>query len=302
MLFSFEDFRGYAIRAADGDVGSVDDVLFEDTSSVVRYLVVETGSWLFGRRVLLAPAAFGAIDHDARVLETGLTTAQVKDSPEIDSEQPVSRQKEEALHAHYGWAPVLGRRARLWRSGTLLGRLGGGRGAAAGRKPGRARGRRDAASAGRCDQASAKGEGLGRTGIRVVGEPIDERMDGLEACLGGWRQSHRFRGQQRVSSRATDGQARGCIGLVIAAATPIAVAGPSVAGFRWDSHLGRHQAALDDREAHPERHYERHEHSPDAMARPAFHPAPDMARSDTIRKLLQLSEQAGCRRGGRGEN
>ena len=33
MLFSFEDFRGYAIRAADGDVGSVDDVLFEDTTS-----------------------------------------------------------------------------------------------------------------------------------------------------------------------------------------------------------------------------------------------------------------------------
>jgi uncharacterized protein YrrD len=105
MLFSFEDFRGYAIRAADGDVGSVDDVLFEDTSSVVRYLVVETGSWLFGRRVLLAPAAFGAIDHDPRVLETGLTTAQVKDSPDVDSERPVSRQKEEALHAHYGWAP-----------------------------------------------------------------------------------------------------------------------------------------------------------------------------------------------------
>ena len=98
MLFSFEDLRGYGIQAADGDIGSVRDVLFEDTTSIVRYLVVETGSWLFGRRVLLAPAAFGAIDHDARVLSTGLTRAQVEDSPGVDTERPVSRQKEEALH------------------------------------------------------------------------------------------------------------------------------------------------------------------------------------------------------------
>ena len=105
MLFSFEDFRGYVVRASDDDVGSLDDVLFEDTTSVVRYLVVETGSWLFGRRVLLAPAAFGRVEHDARTITTGLTTAQVKDSPDVDAERPVSRQKEEALHAHYGWAP-----------------------------------------------------------------------------------------------------------------------------------------------------------------------------------------------------
>jgi uncharacterized protein YrrD len=53
MLFSFEELRGYQIRAADGGIGSVDDVLFENTTSTVRYLVVETGSWLFGRKVLL---------------------------------------------------------------------------------------------------------------------------------------------------------------------------------------------------------------------------------------------------------
>jgi uncharacterized protein YrrD len=105
MLFSFEGLRGYEIRAADGDIGSVHDVLFEDTSSRVRYLVVDTGSWLVGRRVLLAAAAIGEILHDARAITTGLTTRQVKDSPSIDTDQPVSRQHEEALHAHYDWAP-----------------------------------------------------------------------------------------------------------------------------------------------------------------------------------------------------
>ena len=105
MLFSFESLRGYEIRAADGDIGSVRDVLFEDTTSMVRYLVVETGSWLFGRRVLLAPAAVGGVDHAAGAITTGLTTAQVRDSPSIDTDQPVSRQKEQTLHTHYGWTP-----------------------------------------------------------------------------------------------------------------------------------------------------------------------------------------------------
>jgi sporulation protein YlmC with PRC-barrel domain len=105
MLFSFEDLRGYQIRAADGDIGSVDDVLFEDTTSVVRYLVVATGSWLFGRKVLLAAAALGPVEHGARAITTGLTTRQVKDSPSIDSDQPVSRQQEEALHSYYEWPP-----------------------------------------------------------------------------------------------------------------------------------------------------------------------------------------------------
>ena len=105
MLFSFEELRGYQIRAADGDIGTVDDVLFEDTTSTVRYLVVETGSWLFGRKVLLAAAALGPVEHEARAITTGLTTRQVKDSPSVDADQPVSRQQEEALHSYYDWPP-----------------------------------------------------------------------------------------------------------------------------------------------------------------------------------------------------
>ena len=105
MLFSFEELRGYRIRAADDEIGSVDDVLFEDTTSIVRYLVVETGGWLFGRKVLLAAAAIGPVDHEARAITTALTTRQLKDSPGIDADQPVSRQHEEALHSYYDWPP-----------------------------------------------------------------------------------------------------------------------------------------------------------------------------------------------------
>ncbi len=105
MLVSFEDIRGYGIRAVDGDIGALRDVLFEDADSAIRYLVVETGGWLLGREVLLAPAAVGAVEPQRRVIATALTTRQVKDSPVLDDQQALSREHEELLHRHYDWAP-----------------------------------------------------------------------------------------------------------------------------------------------------------------------------------------------------
>ncbi len=105
MLFSFEAIRGYHIRAVDDEMGALRDLLFEDASSAVRYLVVETGGWLFGREVLLAPAAVGSVDPDGHAIETGLTTGQVKDSPSLADEEAISREHEELLHRHYDWTP-----------------------------------------------------------------------------------------------------------------------------------------------------------------------------------------------------
>lgn len=108
MLLSLYDTFGYHIRATDGDVGTIDDVLFEDVSSTVRYLVVDTGGWLSSRKVLLAPAALGAVEPATRQIATALTRAQVEQSPHVDLAKPVSRQHEAALHQHYGWAPYWG--------------------------------------------------------------------------------------------------------------------------------------------------------------------------------------------------
>jgi uncharacterized protein YrrD len=114
MLIGFEDLRDYHIRALDGDIGALRDVLFEDAGSAVRYLVVETGGWLFGREVLLAPAAVGATEPHARAITTALTTSQVKDSPTLGDQEAVSRAHEELLHRHYDWAPY-------WQSTTAAG-------------------------------------------------------------------------------------------------------------------------------------------------------------------------------------
>ena len=50
MLRNVKDLRGYAIRATDGVIGRVDDFYFDDEDWGVRYLVVDTGGWLSGRK------------------------------------------------------------------------------------------------------------------------------------------------------------------------------------------------------------------------------------------------------------
>jgi PRC-barrel domain len=105
MLRSFAHLRGSTIQASDGEIGSLRDVYFDDQSTLIRYFVVDTGTWLPGRRVLLAPAAVGGVDAEGGGIVTGLTRQQVEDSPSSDLDQPVSRQQETALHAYYGWEP-----------------------------------------------------------------------------------------------------------------------------------------------------------------------------------------------------
>ena len=56
MLRNVKDLRGYAIRGTDGVIGKVDDFYFDDEDWFIRYLVVNTGSWLSGRKVLISPS------------------------------------------------------------------------------------------------------------------------------------------------------------------------------------------------------------------------------------------------------
>jgi hypothetical protein len=96
-------FFKYTIRARDGEVGEIDDFFFDDTTWTVRYLVVKTGNWLTGRKVLLSPDAVTQSHWEAQQFEVNLTREQVKDSPDIDTDQPVSLQSQIDLHNYYGW-------------------------------------------------------------------------------------------------------------------------------------------------------------------------------------------------------
>jgi len=103
MLRSVKSLGGMSIQALDDQIGSVSDFYFDDQLWTVRYLVVDTGYWLPGRKVLLSPATIGALLGDSKSLPVMLTKEQIKNSPEIREDLPVSRQHEIALAKHYGW-------------------------------------------------------------------------------------------------------------------------------------------------------------------------------------------------------
>ena len=122
MLRNVKDLRGYAIRATDGVIGEVDDLYFDDEDWAIRYLVVDTGGWLPGRKVLISPVAIGDPDWMARLLPVSLTKAQVEHSPDIDTQRPVSRQYEAAYFGYYGY-PYYWGGAGLWGMGAYPGSL-----------------------------------------------------------------------------------------------------------------------------------------------------------------------------------
>ena len=122
MLRSTKDLEGYAIEATDGMIGEVKDVYFDDEKWVVRYLIVETGSWLASRKVLISPIAIGKADWAASVLAVSITKDQVKNSPDIDTDKPVSRQHEMQYLNYYSYPYYLGG-ASLWGGGAYPGAM-----------------------------------------------------------------------------------------------------------------------------------------------------------------------------------
>jgi len=104
MLRSVKALHSYAIEATDGHLGGVHAFYFDDLLWTIRYVVVDTGAWLPGRRVLISPSAIGQPQWELRQLPVNLTQEQIKNSPDVDTDRPVSRQHQIALHSYYAWS------------------------------------------------------------------------------------------------------------------------------------------------------------------------------------------------------
>lgn len=118
MLHSAKKVNGFRIAATNGDIGKVTDMYFDDQKWAIRYFVADTGGWLTGREVLISPISVRDVDWDRRLVHVNLTRQQVKDSPSIDTEQPVSRQQEAEFYRHYDY-PLYWAGPLLWGFGAF---------------------------------------------------------------------------------------------------------------------------------------------------------------------------------------
>lgn len=98
--FEDQDLMDYDLYASTDKVGSVDDLLVDDTGKI-RYLIVNTGAWIFGKKVLL-PIGRARIDYSSRrVAVDGLTREQVEALPQYDGNMPVDYEHEEQVRDVY---------------------------------------------------------------------------------------------------------------------------------------------------------------------------------------------------------
>ncbi|MFD0358540.1 PRC-barrel domain-containing protein [Streptomyces sp. NPDC127110] len=75
------DLVGYKVEAADGSIGKVD----RHTDDVARsYLVVDTGPWIFGRKVVIPAGVVSRVDTEDETVHLTCTRDQVKDSPDYE--------------------------------------------------------------------------------------------------------------------------------------------------------------------------------------------------------------------------
>ena len=98
---SLNSLLEYTMGATDGEIGAVKEFYFDDHSWTVRYIIIEAGNWLMGRKVLISTGALLPFDWNKGIFPVKLTKEQIKNSPDIDTEKPVSREQEIKLMKHY---------------------------------------------------------------------------------------------------------------------------------------------------------------------------------------------------------
>lgn len=89
-LQSIQSVVGLAVAASDGSAGKLADFLIDDLTWEVRYLVVETGSWWSGKKVLLAPQWVDGIRAGEGTVQVSLAREAIKESPPYEPTEPVT--------------------------------------------------------------------------------------------------------------------------------------------------------------------------------------------------------------------
>jgi hypothetical protein len=99
MDLSTVDLTGFKVEAADGSIGKVDEATYEATGS---FIVVDTGPWIFGKRVMLPAGIVRDIDLDTETIFVNLTKDEIKNAPEFDEDTYRDQNYRNQLGEYYG--------------------------------------------------------------------------------------------------------------------------------------------------------------------------------------------------------
>jgi hypothetical protein len=96
------DLSGFKVEARDGGIGKVDEATYETGSS---FIVVDTGPWIFGKKVMLPAGVIRDIDFDTEAVFVDLTKDEIKNAPELDEQRYRDESYRHELSGYYGRRP-----------------------------------------------------------------------------------------------------------------------------------------------------------------------------------------------------
>jgi hypothetical protein len=99
QTWSGTDLTGFSVEAIDGGIGKVDEATYEVGGS---YIVVDTGPWIFGKKVLLPAGVIDRVDADAETIYVNRAKDEIKDAPEFDESSYADQAYRTEIGGYYG--------------------------------------------------------------------------------------------------------------------------------------------------------------------------------------------------------
>ena len=93
------DLTGFEVEAIDGGIGKVDEASHEVGSS---YLVIDTGPWIFGKKVMVPAGIVDRVDLDEEKVYVHRTKDEIKNAPEFDETRVRDERYRDDLGSYYG--------------------------------------------------------------------------------------------------------------------------------------------------------------------------------------------------------
>jgi hypothetical protein len=93
------DVVGYGVEAVDGSIGKIDEATYDAGSA---YVIVDTGPWIFGKKVMLPAGVIQQVDHNDEKVFVNRTKQQIKDAPEFDESLTADESYRGRVGSYYG--------------------------------------------------------------------------------------------------------------------------------------------------------------------------------------------------------
>jgi hypothetical protein len=100
-LRSSGEVKGYHIQGIEGEIGHLEDIIIDDATWSIRYLVIDTRNWWPGKKVLVSTQWVDGVSWNESKVFLGLSLESIRHSPEYSEDALLTRDYEDRLHRHY---------------------------------------------------------------------------------------------------------------------------------------------------------------------------------------------------------